>query len=88
MMNTTEQSTEHFRKILWDRLQRLDTHSGTGNTEFHTVTERLTIQIAFNRLDNNEYNKCIKCNGIIAATRLFANPTALTCDDCDLGKTA
>lgn len=87
-MNTTDQSTEHFRRKLWDRLQRLDTLSGTGNTEFHTATERLTIQIAFNRLEHNEYNQCIRCNGIISDARLFENPTALTCDGCDLVKTA
>lgn len=85
-MKTTDQSTEQFRKILWDRLQRLNTLSFTGNSEFHSATERLTIQIAFNRLDNNEYKRCIECNGAITDARLFENPTALTCDDCDLGK--
>lgn len=85
-MNPTDQSTEQFRKILWNRLKRLDALSCTGHTEFHSATERLTIHTAFNRLDNNEYNKCIKCSGTITDARLFENPTALTCDDCDLGK--
>lgn len=74
-----------FEKLLSDRLDTLDRRVGTGNSEFHTGTERLLIHLAFDRIRKNEYWRCVKCGEDITADRMLADPTTLTCSGCEAG---
>ncbi|MDW7645493.1 MAG: TraR/DksA C4-type zinc finger protein [Desulfuromonadales bacterium] len=57
----------------------------TGNTGFHTGTERLLIHLAFDRIRKDEYWSCVKCGEDITRQRMLADPTTLMCADCETG---
>lgn len=84
--HTTEnRDLQRVQRLLLDRLDTLDKRVGTGNTQFHTGTERLLIHLAFDRIRKNEYWHCVKCGGEIAEQRMLAEPTTLTCAECEPG---
>ncbi|MHB1398580.1 MAG: hypothetical protein ACYDAI_03305 [Trichloromonadaceae bacterium] len=86
-MKTTQmrekRGLEHFERALSERLDTMERRAGTGNSGFHTGTERLLIHLAFERIRKNEYRCCVKCTGEIAEGRLRADPTTLTCAECE-----
>jgi RNA polymerase-binding transcription factor DksA len=82
---TENRDLQQFQQLLLDRLDTLDERMGTGDTRFHSGTERLLIHLAFDRIHKNEYWHCVKCGGEIAEQRLLADPTTLTCLECEPG---
>lgn len=74
---------DRFERLLSARLDGLERREGTGSEQTHTGTERLLIHFAFERIRKNEYQECVKCKGRIGENRLLANPTVLTCGNCE-----
>lgn len=80
---TENRNPERFQRLLLERLHNLERHAGTGHFEEHPETQRLLIQLAFERLRMNEYWRCVRCGCEIARERLLANPTTLSCTACE-----
>jgi RNA polymerase-binding transcription factor DksA len=74
---------ERFEHLLSARLDALERRDGTDREQIDTGTERLLIYFAFERIRKNEYLECVQCKGRIGENRLLANPTVLTCTNCE-----